>query len=202
MNTAGPDLATPDVAIIGGGVIGCATAVYLLLESPGLDVRVIEPDPAYRLAATPRASGSGQLFRGYPQILAGDLGGAVLSPEDGWLDPWAMLDGLRRKAIDLGAGFVKDRVRSLTLGALAMSGSLRASHTPRKASASRARKLSGWRRLGHAQEELGVAAGLGEPVEQLLGGGVRLEGVQRLAQAADEVELVGGQKQLFPAGTR
>lgn len=182
----------PDVVVIGGGVVGCATAVYLLREAPGLRVIVVEPDPTYRLAATPRASGGvrqlftrpenillsqhtlevirewdsfaatadgppaglgwrpqGYLFiaapehtralranyevqvahgvnalwlspqelpSAYPEILAEDLGGAVFSPEDGWLDPQAMLDGLRRKAIDLGAQFVRDRVRGLGLG--------------------------------------------------------------------------------------
>lgn len=182
----------PDVLIAGGGVVGCATAVYLMLEEPGSRVCVVEPDPTYSLAATPRASGGvrqlftrpenillsqhtlevirewdsfaatedgppaglgwrqqgylfiaapehtgalranhevqvahgvkalwlshEELFSRYPEILAEDLGGAVLSLDDGWLDPHAMLDGLRRKAIDLGARFLKDRVRGLGLG--------------------------------------------------------------------------------------
>jgi FAD-dependent oxidoreductase domain-containing protein 1 len=181
-----------DVVVIGGGVVGCSTAVYLMLEAPGARVCVVEPDPTYSLAATPRASGGvrqlftqpenillsrhtlevirewdcfaatadgppaglgwrqqGYLFIAapehagalranhevqvalgvkalwlskeellsrYPEILVEDLAGAVLSPDDGWLDPHAMLDGLRRKAIDLGARFVKDRVSGLGLG--------------------------------------------------------------------------------------
>src|SRR5918997_7010243 len=56
--------------------------------------------------------------------------------------------------------------------------------------------------LPHAQEDLGVAAGLGEPIQQLFDGGVRFEGVQSLAQAAQEVQLVSVQQQLLSAGDR
>ncbi|MEW2386694.1 FAD-dependent oxidoreductase [Micromonospora sp. NPDC047707] len=180
---------TPDVLVIGGGVLGSAVAVHLLRETSSLDVVVIEPDPTYALAATPRASGGirqlftkpenillsqythevirdwanfaradgedppdlgwkpqGYLFiagpenanalaanlatqqahgvradwlsptdlaKRYPYLATDDLGGGVLSPDDGWIDPSALLDGLRRKAIDLGAQYVKDRVRHL-----------------------------------------------------------------------------------------
>lgn len=46
-----------DVAIIGGGIIGSACAYFLLRESPGLAVAVIEPDPSYEFASALRASG-------------------------------------------------------------------------------------------------------------------------------------------------
>ena len=46
-----------DVAIIGGGAIGAAVAYFLKLASPSLSVAVIERDPTYSLASTPRASG-------------------------------------------------------------------------------------------------------------------------------------------------
>lgn len=46
-----------DVAIIGGGIIGSACAYFLLRESPGLAVCVIEPDPSYEFASALRASG-------------------------------------------------------------------------------------------------------------------------------------------------
>ncbi len=51
--------ATPhaDVAVIGGGIVGSSIAYFLLRESPGLRVIVIEPDPSYELASTLRASG-------------------------------------------------------------------------------------------------------------------------------------------------
>src|ERR1044071_7795388 len=51
------------IAIIGGGVIGSATAYYLALAGHAADVVVIEPDPTYEFAATPRATGGiRQLF--------------------------------------------------------------------------------------------------------------------------------------------
>jgi FAD-dependent oxidoreductase domain-containing protein 1 len=45
-----------DVAIIGGGVIGCAAAYFLKLAGAAM-VCVIEPDPTYAKAATPVATG-------------------------------------------------------------------------------------------------------------------------------------------------
>jgi FAD-dependent oxidoreductase domain-containing protein 1 len=45
----------------------------------------------------------------FPAIATADLGGAVLSPRDGWLDPHAFLQGLRRAAEARGARFVPDR---------------------------------------------------------------------------------------------
>src|SRR6201981_1334071 len=51
------------IAIIGGGVIGSAIAYYLALACYAADVVVIEPDPTYEFAATPRATGGiRQLF--------------------------------------------------------------------------------------------------------------------------------------------
>lgn len=46
-----------DVVIIGGGIIGSATAYQLLALSPGLSVAVIEPDSTYEFASALRASG-------------------------------------------------------------------------------------------------------------------------------------------------
>lgn len=46
-----------DVAIIGGGIMGAATAYFLKRLSPSLSVQVIEADPTYEFASTPRASG-------------------------------------------------------------------------------------------------------------------------------------------------
>jgi glycine/D-amino acid oxidase-like deaminating enzyme len=46
-----------EVAIIGGGLIGCSVAHFLKNLSPGTNVGVIEPDPTYEFASTPRASG-------------------------------------------------------------------------------------------------------------------------------------------------
>jgi FAD-dependent oxidoreductase domain-containing protein 1 len=178
-----------DVVVIGGGIVGSATAFSLLRTEPSLDVLVVEPDPTYEWAATTRASGGiRQLFtlpenirlsqhtlevvdrwdelvavpgepppelgwrqQGYlfvagpddvdalrsnlevqrahgvparwlepaevgdlfPPLAWRDLAGAVLSPDDGWLDPYAFLQGLLRKARHLGARVRRDRVAGL-----------------------------------------------------------------------------------------
>lgn len=47
-----------DVLIAGGGVVGSACAWFLRREAPHLSVLVIEPDPAYRQAASTRSAGS------------------------------------------------------------------------------------------------------------------------------------------------
>jgi FAD-dependent oxidoreductase domain-containing protein 1 len=39
-----------------------------------------------------------------------DLGAGAHTPHDGWCDPNGLLWGFRRKAVELGAVYVKDRV--------------------------------------------------------------------------------------------
>ena len=186
-----------DVVIIGGGAIGMATAYYLRSLDSGCRVAVIERDPAYGLASTPRASGgvrrlfalpeniqlsnfgipvferfaelmavdgerpdigfkkNGYLFivppadvatlqrnhdrqrslganvrlldpmalkQAFPSMVVDDLGGAVHSPDDGWLDPYATLMALRRKAGALGASLIKGEAKAIEIeGGLARS---------------------------------------------------------------------------------
>src|SRR5579863_2838404 len=51
------------IVIIGGGVIGSSIAYYLALAGHAADAVVIEPDPTYEFAASPRATGGiRQLF--------------------------------------------------------------------------------------------------------------------------------------------
>jgi FAD-dependent oxidoreductase domain-containing protein 1 len=178
-----------DIAVIGGGAIGCAVAYFVKSLEPATDVCVVERDRTYELASTPRASGgirrlfslsenielsnfsipffdsfadtmavngvpagiglkkNGYLFivppsdrarlrrnyetqRGagcnvvwlepeeikhrYPSMHVDDLGCAVLSPDDGWLDPHSVLIGFRNKAKSLGATFVDGELADLT----------------------------------------------------------------------------------------
>jgi FAD-dependent oxidoreductase domain-containing protein 1 len=49
----------------------------------------------------------------FPSMNVDDLGAGVLSPDDGWLDPYGVLQGLRKKAQALGAEFVNDEVVGL-----------------------------------------------------------------------------------------
>lgn len=178
-----------DILIIGGGAIGCFIA-YHLRQMRDCNVAVVERDPTYALASTPRAAGgvrrlfalpenidmsnysipifeafgtlmavngeapdigfrkNGYVFvvppaqmpvlernmerqaaRGvkaalldqkgirqlFPSMNVDDLGGAVHSPEDGWLDPYGMLQALKRKTRDLGVTFIDDDVVDLTV---------------------------------------------------------------------------------------
>lgn len=177
-----------DIVIIGGGAIGAAVAYFLRKADPSVAVTVIERDPTYNLASTPRASGgvrrlfslpenialsnfsipffddfadtmavdgtpveiglkkNGYLFivppsardmlkenydielgmgcnvvwlepdalkHTFPSMNVSDLGAAVHSPDDGWLDPHSVLMGFRRKARALGADFLADEVVGL-----------------------------------------------------------------------------------------
>ncbi|HUB39275.1 MAG TPA: FAD-binding oxidoreductase [Streptosporangiaceae bacterium] len=178
-----------DVVIIGGGAIGSAVAYFLKLHDPAVGVTVIERDPGYQLASTPRASGGvrrlfslpenielsqysiaffesfpetmavdglaadigfhqggylfivppagrtvlkrnlrtqlelgcnvswlepGELKRRFPSMNVADLGAAVHSPDDGWLDPYSVLTGFRAKAKSVGADFIAGEVTGLT----------------------------------------------------------------------------------------
>ena len=178
-----------DVIVIGGGVVGSATAWHLLEASPGMRVLVVEPDPSFGQAASSAASGgvrqlftrpenvlmsqytldliddwadwrppngetpppsaselswknNGYLFitstelsdqlredyerqqalgvqsewleqdalqSRYPLFETSDLGPAVLSRRDGWLDSTAFATGLRYRAQSLGAEYVRNR---------------------------------------------------------------------------------------------
>ena len=177
-----------DILIIGGGAIGSAAAYFLRRRPDPPGVLVVEPDPTYALASTPRATGGvrrlfscpenirmsqasmeffarfaeytavageapdlgwkpgGYLFvvderaaaivernaatqrrlgvevhlldraalaARFPSIRSDDLTLAAYAPGDGWLDPNAVLQGLRRKAQHLGARYVQDRVTGM-----------------------------------------------------------------------------------------
>ncbi|WP_425964359.1 NAD(P)/FAD-dependent oxidoreductase [Rhizobium nepotum] len=173
-----------DIAIIGGGAIGSAVAYYLKMKDPTVEVTVVERDPTYNLASTPRASGGvrrlfslpenialsnfsilffdnfadtmavdgekaeiglttviffivpptsrdmlkqnldteleigcnvvwlepDELKHKFPSMNVSDLGAAVHSPDDGWLDPHSVLMGFRKKARSLGALYIADEV--------------------------------------------------------------------------------------------
>ncbi len=198
-----------DVAVIGGGAIGSSVAYFLRGHPHPPSVAVIEPDPLYELASTPRASGGvrrlfsapenikmskfgiefftsferrvtvdgapaaaiewlpqGYLFivpphdvpvleenfrlqqahgvnvvlldrnglaRHFPSMRVDDLGAGVWSPDDGWLDPNGVLQGLRRKARALGAEYIADRVVAIDVADSAHTLTLAAGDTIRTA---------------------------------------------------------------------
>jgi len=98
--------AYPDVAWHEGGYLFVATAGqesvleenYRTQTALGVNVELMEPKA---LAAR------------YPWMNTSDLSLAVLSPEDGWLDPNSVLQGLKKKAQALGVTFITDRVVDL-----------------------------------------------------------------------------------------
>ena len=177
-----------DVVVIGGGAIGAAVAYFLKLLDPNVEVIVVERDPTYSQASTPRASGgirrlfslpenielskysigffdelaetmavdgvkadiglekNGYLFivppsatnilkrnfdtqkqlgcnviwletdelkQKFPSINVSDLGAAVHSPDDGWLDPYGVLMAFRNKAKSMGTEFMDDEITGL-----------------------------------------------------------------------------------------
>lgn len=59
-----------DVVIAGGGIIGSYVAYYLKQLSPAIDVAVVEPDPNYEFASTPRASGGARRLFSCPENIA------------------------------------------------------------------------------------------------------------------------------------
>lgn len=60
-----------------------------------------------------------ELQQRFPSIRVDDLGAGAHTPEDGWCDPNGLLWGMRRKAVELGAEYVADRVVSAQVDAAA-----------------------------------------------------------------------------------
>src|SRR6478752_10339059 len=59
-----------DVAIIGGAIVGSATAYFVKQLAPAASVVVIEPDPTYEFASTLRASGGARRQFSCPENIA------------------------------------------------------------------------------------------------------------------------------------
>ncbi len=68
------------IVIVGGGIMGSAAAYHLALAGAAADVVVVEPDPTYEHAATPRAVGGVRLQHAIPENVEMSLyGDAVYS---------------------------------------------------------------------------------------------------------------------------
>lgn len=59
----------------------------------------------------------GGLKARFPSLVADDIEMASFGPEDGWIDPYAALQGFRRKARSLGAVYLADEVVAIETGA-------------------------------------------------------------------------------------
>ena len=66
----------------------------------------------------------GELKQKFPSMNVEDLGAAVHSPDDGWLDPYSVLTGFRNKAKSMGAEFLADEVTGLTRSGNAVTAAL------------------------------------------------------------------------------
>jgi FAD-dependent oxidoreductase domain-containing protein 1 len=94
---------------------------YLFIVPP-VGVKVIEEN-----AVLQRAQGvevelldQAALKIRYPSMHVDDLGGAALSPRDGWCDPNSFLQGLKKKARSQGVEFITDRVVGFEVDSLAV----------------------------------------------------------------------------------
>ncbi len=56
-----------DVCIVGGGIMGLSTAVFLKRLDPGIAVCVVEPDPTYAFASTTLAAGGARRLFSRPE---------------------------------------------------------------------------------------------------------------------------------------
>lgn len=84
---------------------------YLFIVPPS-GVNVIEENAVRQRAAGVQVEllDPAALKRRFPSMNVEDLGGAALSPDDGWCDPNSVLQGFRKKARALGVEFVAGRV--------------------------------------------------------------------------------------------
>jgi glycine/D-amino acid oxidase-like deaminating enzyme len=78
--------------VVGGGAMGAATAYWLKRLDPSVDVTVVERDPTYKLASTPRASGGIRRLFSLPENIA--LSNASISFFDAFEETMAV-DGTR-----------------------------------------------------------------------------------------------------------
>lgn len=186
-----------DVVIVGGGVIGCAIAYYLLKADPMISVAIIEMDASYERCSTTLSDGNirlqfdlkeniqmslfglevlatftedmtvgdwspmiafrqqGNLFLStkenkllakagldlqeslgcqvawlepdeiasrFPLFEVDQTAGGTFGELDGTMDPYSVLMGYKKKAIDLGAEYIKEEVASALLAGKQVAG--------------------------------------------------------------------------------
>ena len=75
-----------DRAVVGGGAIGAAVAYFVRLLDPSVEVTVVERDPTYKIASTPRASGGVRRLFSLPENT--ELSDFSLPFFDDSLRPW------------------------------------------------------------------------------------------------------------------
>lgn len=89
-----------DILIIGGGAIGSAAAYFLRRTPNAPSVTVIEPDPSYEFASTPRATGGVRRLFSCPENI--QMSAASMEFFAHWQSNVAVEDGTGYNAPDLG----------------------------------------------------------------------------------------------------
>ena len=89
------------IIIIGGGVIGSSIAWHLARSGAAADTVVVEPDPTYEYAATPRASGTVRRLFGLPENI---LMSTYAHELYGEFERRLMIDGEPAAHVDLRIG--------------------------------------------------------------------------------------------------
>ncbi|CAN7358946.1 FAD-dependent oxidoreductase [Bosea sp. LjRoot9] len=94
--------------------IGWKKGGYLFIVPPeSIDLLKLNYDTQLSLGANVVWLDPDALKAKFPSMNVSDLGGAVHSPDDGWIDPYSALQGFRRKAKALGAEFMAEDVVAL-----------------------------------------------------------------------------------------
>ncbi|SPZ49556.1 FAD dependent oxidoreductase [Agrobacterium tumefaciens] len=97
--------------------IGLKKNGYLFIVPPGsIDMLKQNYDTELSMGCNVVWLTPDELKHKFPSMNVKDLGAAVYSPDDGWLDPHSVLMGFRKKARVLGAEFVADEVVGLARG--------------------------------------------------------------------------------------
>ncbi len=104
-----------DMAVEGFSAdIGFTEGGYIFIVAPGdTDVLKANYDTQRELGCNVHWLEPDEIKYKFPSMYVDDLGAAVHSIEDGWLDPSSVLTGLRRKASALGATYLKENVTAM-----------------------------------------------------------------------------------------
>ena len=188
-----------DVAIIGGGISGLATAWYILRQQPGLRVAVLEAGPTVGGKIAGASVAGHSVDCGPDAFLARVPGGVELATELGLGDD--LVAPATGKAWVWSRGKLRPLPEGLVLGAPSRLGPLARSGILSPLGVARAALDEVWpRRTGTCDDDPTVAAAIGrhlgrEVVERLVDpllGGINASDCDRLSLASAAPNLVAG----------
>ena len=91
--------------IVPGEYVAMLEANYEVQRAHGCNVELLDP---------------GGLTARFPSMRVDDLAAGVHTPDDGWCDPFQLLQGFKRKAIDVGVKYIVDEVVALEVAGKAV----------------------------------------------------------------------------------